>query len=42
MFYLEKLRKKNILEIKKTYFAPHNVKLIIFDTQNPIIHAWKS
>ena len=26
----------------QTYLARHNVKLIIFDTQNPIIYAWKS
>ena len=28
--------------IIQTYLDRHNVRLIIFDTQNPIIHAWKS
>lgn len=28
--------------VKQTYLDRHQVKLIIFDTQNPIIYAWKS
>ena len=28
--------------IIQTFLDRHRVKLIIFDTQNPIIHAWKS
>jgi XisH protein len=28
--------------IIQTFLDRHNVKLIIFDVQNPIIHAWKS
>jgi XisH protein len=28
--------------IIQTYLDRHQVKLIIFDTQNPIIYAWKS
>ena len=28
--------------IIQTYLDRHNVRLIIFDTQNPIIYAWKS
>jgi XisH protein len=27
--------------IVQTFLDRHNVKLIIFDVQNPIIHAWK-
>ena len=28
--------------IIQTYLDRHNVRLIIFDTQNPIIYAWKN
>ena len=27
--------------IIQTFLERHNVKLILFDTENPIIHSWK-